>query len=192
MQKVKNPLVVTSILLCALLAIFGFSYLIDNSSNEVAIENDLIAKGGQRGHHGGHRGHRSRHGGHHRHHAHSRHDRHTHHGHHRQYRRDHRGNRWNHDHANHWWHHRNHPGWSHNHGHHPWHNAYWYGAAALGGAALGSAATTTWGNYPGYYYDPSFYYQSNGTPSIEYEYDTTPAASTVPSSTTNVIVQPAS
>lgn len=111
-----------------------------------------IARGGHGGgHHGGHH-----HGGHH----------HGHHGHGHHHGRHHHGHF--HHHHNHWWHHphagwnRHWHGWNHwNYWHHPWHNAYWYGNGY-------------WGSSPGYLYDPSFYYNLNGTPSIEYENDVNP------------------
>ena len=91
------------------------------------------------------------HGGHHGHH-------HGHHGH------PHHHHHWHHHHHSPWWHHRHHPRHWHHHGR-PWHNYrhdwYWYGGGA-------------WGANPGYYYDPSFYYDYEGLPSVEYEYDIPP------------------
>ena len=47
---------------------------------------------------------------------------------------------------------------SHNHHrHHPGHHWYWHGGS--GG---------DWGGNPGYLYDPNFYYDSTGVPSVQY------------------------
>lgn len=64
-------------------------------------------------------------------------------------------------HHNHHNHHKNHH-FHHRH-HHAWHHWYWHGG--IGGK---------WGNRPGYFYDPNYYYDTNGTPSVIYN-ETTPA-----------------
>lgn len=74
-----------------------------------------------------------------------------HHGHH------HHGHHHHHPHHHHHHGHHHHHPYHHHYGHHPYHHAYWYGGN--GGV---------WGNQPGYVYDPNYYYNVNGTPSIPY------------------------
>lgn len=69
---------------------------------------------------------------------------------------------------NHWYHHNERPLNYHehwHHAHHPWHDWYWYGNANVNWNA----------GYPGYYYDPNYYYFVNATPTIQYEYVAAPS-----------------
>ena len=78
----------------------------------------------------------------------------------------HGGHHHHHHHHHHGHHHHHHHHGHHHHGwHHGWHNGYWYGGS--GGI---------WGDNPGYLYDPNFYYDVNGTPSVPYNalYNETP------------------